>query len=160
LNLFGYTGAATVYAAGGGALATTTVDPAQFNLQWTRRNLELNQLLRPEHRLVHHGPLESLRAATQDDRPQFDLVIVQPPTQAGDPEAGGWDLQRDHLELLNLVVTSLVPGGKCWFSTTSRRFKLYEAEIRGASIREISRQTVPPDFRNKRVHRCWMLIKT
>jgi 23S rRNA (guanine2445-N2)-methyltransferase / 23S rRNA (guanine2069-N7)-methyltransferase len=156
LNLFGYTGAATVYAAGGGALATTTVDSSQFNLEWTRRNLELNGLLRPEHRLVRQPPLAFMRSIARDAADGFDLAIVQPPTLAGDPDEGGWDLQRDHAELLNLTLDRLARGGKCWFSTTSRRFKLDEAAIRRASIREISRQTVPPDFRNKRVHRCWL----
>jgi len=159
LNLFGYTGAATVYAAGGGALTTTTVDSSNGNLQWTRRNLVLNGLMRGEHQLVHQEPLEFLRKSVRDARVPFDLAIIQPPTQAGDPEIGGWDVQRDHVELLTLAVGGLIPGGKCWFSTTSRRFKLREAEIRGASIREISRQTVPPDFRNKRIHRCWLLTR-
>lgn len=160
LNLFGYSGAATVHAAGGGSSATTTVDSSNANLQWTRRNLELNELMCAEHQLVRQEPLAFLGMTTPDAGEEFDMAVVQPPTQAGDPEAGGWDLQRDHVELLNLTVGTLVPGGKCWFSTSSRRFKLYETEICGANIREITRQTVPPDFRNKRVHRCWVLVRT
>ena len=30
----------------------------------------------------------------------------------------------------------------------------------GAEIREISRQTVPPDFRNQRIHRCWRIVRS
>jgi 23S rRNA (guanine2445-N2)-methyltransferase / 23S rRNA (guanine2069-N7)-methyltransferase len=51
-------------------------------------------------------------------------------------------------------------GGKVYFSTNLRRFKFQEEAIRGATIREITRQTIPPDFRNKRVHRCWTLVRT
>jgi 23S rRNA G2069 N7-methylase RlmK/C1962 C5-methylase RlmI len=61
--------------------------------------------------------------------------------------------------LLNRVIERLVPGGKLYFSTNFRRFKFDEANIQQATIREISRQTVPEDFRNKRVHRCWRMIR-
>lgn len=51
----------------------------------------------------------------------------------------------------------MTPGGVIFFSTNSRRFKLDEQALSGATIREISRQTVPEDFRNKRIHRCWRM---
>ena len=41
-DLFAYTGTATVYAAAGGARATTTVDLSNTYLDWARRNLDLN----------------------------------------------------------------------------------------------------------------------
>ena len=70
-----------------------------------------------------------------------------------------WDIQRNHVELLNRLVELMTPGGVIFFSTNFRRFKLAEAEIRGVTIREISRQTVPPDFRNRRIHRCWRMVR-
>ena len=52
LNLFGYTGAFTVYAAGGGARATTTVDLSNTYLKWAQDNLTLNGLASSDHALV------------------------------------------------------------------------------------------------------------
>jgi 23S rRNA (guanine2445-N2)-methyltransferase / 23S rRNA (guanine2069-N7)-methyltransferase len=51
LNLFGYTGSATVHAAAGSAISTTTVDLSATYLDWCRRNLELNGLWGERHRL-------------------------------------------------------------------------------------------------------------
>src|SRR5690606_459102 len=42
LNLFAYTGAATVHAAHGRAASTTTVDMSRTYLEWAGRNLALN----------------------------------------------------------------------------------------------------------------------
>src|SRR5689334_22433549 len=39
LNLFAYTGTATVYAAGGGAVSCTTVDMSRTYIEWAKRNL-------------------------------------------------------------------------------------------------------------------------
>ncbi|AMN46068.1 23S rRNA (guanine2445-N2)-methyltransferase / 23S rRNA (guanine2069-N7)-methyltransferase [Steroidobacter denitrificans] len=52
LNLFAYTGAATVYAVGGGAVASTTVDMSHTYLDWARRNLALNGLTGPAHEFI------------------------------------------------------------------------------------------------------------
>jgi 23S rRNA G2069 N7-methylase RlmK/C1962 C5-methylase RlmI len=60
---------------------------------------------------------------------------------------------------LNELLLRISPGGNVFFSTNSRRFKFAESDIRGATIREISRQTVPEDFRNRRIHRCWRLVR-
>jgi 23S rRNA (guanine2445-N2)-methyltransferase / 23S rRNA (guanine2069-N7)-methyltransferase len=90
----------------------------------------------------------------------FDLAVVDPPTFSNSKTtAVDWDVQRDHVELLSLVLERMTAGGKVYFSTNFRRFKFHEEEIPAATIREISRQTVPPDFRNKRIHRCWTLVK-
>ena len=45
-----------------------------------------------------------------------------------------------------------------YFSTNFRRFKFDPAALTGLSAHEISRQTVPEDFRNKRIHRCWRIV--
>ena len=52
LNLFGYTGTATVYAAAGGAAASTTVDLSRTYLEWAQRNLALNGLAAAAHAFV------------------------------------------------------------------------------------------------------------
>jgi len=85
---------------------------------------------------------------------------VDPPTFSNSKMADGvWDVQRDHGALLGRLGRLMAPGGVVFFSTNFRRFKLDEASIAWGEVREISKQTVPEDFRNKRIHRCWRIVK-
>ncbi|HWB08674.1 MAG TPA: bifunctional 23S rRNA (guanine(2069)-N(7))-methyltransferase RlmK/23S rRNA (guanine(2445)-N(2))-methyltransferase RlmL [Pirellulales bacterium] len=157
LNLFGYTGAFTVYAAAGGAQATTTVDLSNTYLEWAEENLKLNDLSGRDHRFVRDDAVGFLRF----HRPGavYDLAVVDPPTFSNSKKTDDiWDVQRDHADLLARLIPLMSPGGVIYFSTNSRRFKLDEAALSGLAIREISRQTVPEDFRNRRVHRCWRMV--
>jgi 23S rRNA G2069 N7-methylase RlmK/C1962 C5-methylase RlmI len=158
LNLFGYTGAFTVYAAAGGAAATTTVDLSKTYLLWAQRNLRLNEIRGKQHRLVRHEARRFL-----DDHPAgeyYDLAVVDPPTfSRSKRQERDWDIQRDHAELLNRLRELMAPGGVIYFSTNFRRFHLAEEELHGMTIREITRQTIPPDFRDRRPHRCWRMLK-
>jgi 23S rRNA (guanine2445-N2)-methyltransferase / 23S rRNA (guanine2069-N7)-methyltransferase len=159
LNLFAYTGSFTVYAAAGGAASTTTVDLSANYLDWAQENLRLNGLYGSQHRFVRDDSLEFLDQLGPKDT--FDLTIVDPPTFSNSKRLDyDWDVQRDHVLLLNKLISRMATGGVIYFSNNSRRFKLAEEEIHGVRIREISKQTVPEDFRNKRIHRCWRMIKS
>ncbi|HEX7448847.1 MAG TPA: bifunctional 23S rRNA (guanine(2069)-N(7))-methyltransferase RlmK/23S rRNA (guanine(2445)-N(2))-methyltransferase RlmL [Pirellulales bacterium] len=157
LNLFGYTGSFTVYAAAGGAAATTTIDLSNTYLQWAEENLSLNHLSDRRHRMVRDDALSFLKF----HRPgaAYDLAMVDPPTFSNSKKTEhDWDIQRDYLELLTRLVELMSPGGVIYFSTNFRRFKLDESALPRLSVREISRQTVPEDFRNRRIHRCWRMV--
>lgn len=159
LNLFGYTGAFTVYAAAGGAESTPTVDLSNTYLQWARQNLALNNLDGPAHHFVRNDAMAYLDQLPME--PCFDLAVVDPPTFSNSKRTEGiWEVQWDHVALLNAVFARIAPGGVVYFSTNFRRFKLAEGELEGVTVREISRQTVPPDFRNRRIHRCWRMVRT
>ncbi len=155
LNLFGYTGAATVHAAVGGARTTTTVDLSATYLQWCADNLQENGRGGAKHRLVQADAMQWLQA----ERSEFDLVFCDPPTFSNSARADDFDVQRVHVELLRLAVARLAPGGVLYFSNNFRRFRLDEAAVSAfATIEEISKQTIPPDFaRNPRIHRTWRL---
>jgi 23S rRNA (guanine2445-N2)-methyltransferase / 23S rRNA (guanine2069-N7)-methyltransferase len=158
LNLFAYTGSFTAYAAAGGASETTTVDLSPVYLEWAERNLELNGLAGPQHRLVRADSREFI--ASLGGRPQFDLAVIDPPTFSNSKRVeDDWDVQQDYQWLLNETLRCLTPGGVIYFSTNSRKFKFDEGALRGAAVREISKQTVPEDFRNQRIHRCWRIVK-
>ncbi|BBO32684.1 class I SAM-dependent methyltransferase [Lacipirellula parvula] len=159
LNLFAYTGSFTAYAAAGGASETTTVDLSPVYLEWAERNLELNGLHGPQHRLVRDDSREFV--ASLGGRPQFDLAVVDPPTFSNSKRVeDDWDVQQDYEWLLNEVLRCMTPSGVMYFSTNSRKFKFDEQALRGAAVREISNKTVPEDFRNKRIHRCWRIVKS
>jgi 23S rRNA (guanine2445-N2)-methyltransferase / 23S rRNA (guanine2069-N7)-methyltransferase len=156
LNLFAYTGSATVYAAAGGATATTTVDLSNTYLDWARRNLALNGLEAGSHRFVQADARDWLRAAAgQGER--FDLVFCDPPTFSNSKRMEGvFDVQRDHPALILDALALLAPGGLLVFSTNAQRFRLDPALAEAAAVRDVSRATLPPDFaRNPRIHQCF-----
>jgi 23S rRNA (guanine2445-N2)-methyltransferase / 23S rRNA (guanine2069-N7)-methyltransferase len=155
LNLFSYTGAATVHAAVGGAVQTTSVDLSATYLDWAAKNLALNGVAGPEHRLVQADVPQWL----ENDGNQYHLIFCDPPTFSNSARAEDFDTQRDHPRLLRAAMARLAPGGLLLFSNNFRRFKLDEAALAEfASVREISKQTIDEDFeRNPRIHRAWEL---
>ncbi|MGI9457937.1 MAG: class I SAM-dependent methyltransferase, partial [Aeoliella sp.] len=163
LNLFGYTGTFTVYAAAGEATSTTTIDLSPNYIAWAEENLKLNQLAGPAHRFITSEARAYL--ATLPRSPQFDLAVVDPPTFSNTKRTttskegiSDWDIQQHYAELLEALALRMSPEGVVYFSTNFRRFKFDEAAVPSYKCREISKQTVPEDFRNQRIHRCWRLI--
>ncbi len=155
LNLFGYTGAATVYAALGGAISTTTVDLSATYLDWARRNLELNGISGPQHQLIQADCRQWLVWA----RERYGLIFVDPPTFSNSKRLEhDFDVQRDHVELLRQALRLLTPDGTLVFSTNHRRFRLDREALAEVQIEDWSRQTLPLDFaRNPKIHQCWAL---
>jgi 23S rRNA (guanine2445-N2)-methyltransferase / 23S rRNA (guanine2069-N7)-methyltransferase len=156
LNLFAYTGSATVHAARGGASATTTVDMSQTYLDWAGRNLALNGIKGPAHRLVRADARVWLDEAP---RSAFDLVFLDPPTFSRSARMEGtFDVLRDHVPLIESALRALAPGGTLLFSTNHQRFKLDTAALAGLEIEDLSAATLPKDFaRHPRIHRCWRI---
>jgi 23S rRNA (guanine2445-N2)-methyltransferase / 23S rRNA (guanine2069-N7)-methyltransferase len=155
LNLFAYTGAATVQAAAGGARATTTVDMSQVYLDWAQRNLALNGFSGAQHEFVRADCLEWL----QRERRRFDLIFLDPPTFSTSKRMEAtFDVQRDHVPLLRAAAGLLAPDGVLIFSNNNRRFKMDRESLPELQIEELTRQTIPRDFeRNPRIHNCWRI---
>lgn len=159
LNLFCYTGSFTVFAAAGGAASTTSVDLSNTYLSWARRNLELNSLWPGAHTLVREGVLEFLDSP--DAGRGYTLAVVDPPTFSNSKSTDDdWEVGRDQADLFQRLIPRMAPGGVIYFSNNFRRFKLDEDTLArlGVSSREISSRTVPPEYRNRRIHRCWRLV--
>ncbi len=156
LNLFCYTGAFSVYAAAGKAAATTNVDLSATYLDWAGRNFQLNGLSIAKHRFIRSDVLEFLRNHPPGEH--YDLAIVDVPTFSNSKRTEEvWDVQQDHVELLQRVLALLSPQGVIYFSNNFRRFKLDEAALASAQVKEITKHTIPEDFRNRRIHRCWRI---
>ena len=157
LNLFAYTGSATVHAALGGAESTTTIDMSNTYLNWAEQNLILNDIEGKQHKLIQVDCLQWLEKC---DR-QFDLIFVDPPTFSNSKRMEeSWDVQRDHVKLMSNLKRVLSNNGTIVFSNNKRGFKmnLVALEELGLSAVEISHKTLPLDFeRNKQIHNCWMI---
>lgn len=170
LNLFAYTGSASVYAAAGGAKSVTTVDLSQTYLDWARRNMERNGFGSSQNRFIKADVREWIRAEkdprrAKNGRPRrYDLIFVDPPTFSNSKAMGKltWDIQRDHYYLLRDVSKLLRTGGVIIFSGNLRSFKLDEKGLDelGFDVLDITAKTIPEDFaRNAKIHFCYVLQK-
>lgn len=186
LNLFAYTGVATLHAAAAGAEATTTVDLSQTYLDWAARNLEANGFTavgdaraeggrvgkgrsgrgvasrgRGSHELVRADVVRWIQEARRARR-TWDLIFVDPPTFSNSKAMGRrtWDVQRDHAELLIGVSRLLAKDGVAVFSCNLRGFKPDREALAkcGVAIEDITASTIPHDFeRNPRIHHCYLV---
>jgi 23S rRNA (guanine2445-N2)-methyltransferase / 23S rRNA (guanine2069-N7)-methyltransferase len=158
LNLFGYTGAATVHAAVGGALSTTTVDMSNTYLDWAERNMYLNKIHGQRHELIQADVLQWL----QDYKGRsYDLIFLDPPTFSRSKRMeDNFDIQRDHVDLIHSTAKLLEKDGVLIFSTNLRKFKLDADKLQDFVIEDISRKTLPEDFKgNPKIHQCFKIKK-
>ncbi|MBB1519589.1 bifunctional 23S rRNA (guanine(2069)-N(7))-methyltransferase RlmK/23S rRNA (guanine(2445)-N(2))-methyltransferase RlmL [Aquipseudomonas guryensis] len=155
LNLFCYTATASVHAAKGGARSTTSVDLSKTYLDWARRNLSLNGF--SDKQKLEQGDVMAWLAA---DRGEYELIFIDPPTFSNSKRMEGvFDVQRDHVQLLDLAMNRLAPGGVLYFSNNFRKFQLDEGLAARYVVEEISASTIDQDFaRNPKIHRAWKLM--
>jgi len=155
LNLFAYTASASVYAAAGGARDTTSVDLSGTYLDWASRNLALNGYTGARHQLIQADAMEFLAR----ERDHFGLIYVDPPTFSNSKRAEDFDVQRDHVRLLNACGDRLGKGGVIVFSNNFRRFQLDRAALEERfDIEDWSAPSIPFDFtRRTDIHGCWLL---
>jgi 23S rRNA (guanine2445-N2)-methyltransferase / 23S rRNA (guanine2069-N7)-methyltransferase len=158
LNLFCYTGSATVYAAAGGARSSTSVDLSNTYLDWAHENLLLNGFTGAEHELFRADCLQWLESQAIWG-PRFDLIFVDPPTFSNSKKMEGvLDVQRDHIGMIRRSLLLLRPGGRLVFSTNYTRFKLDSEALADLDVEDISAATIPKDFeRHARIHRCFVI---
>ena len=159
LNLFAYTGTASVHAAKGGARSTTTVDMSKNYLDWAARNMQLNNL-QGDNQFIRADCLEWLETAGQQQHDHlYDIIFLDPPTFSNSKRMQQvFDLQQQHVTLINQAIELLAPGGMLYFSTNFRRFKLNTTALSELIIENISSQTIAKDFsRNPKIHYCWKI---
>jgi len=160
LNLFAYTGSFSVYAAAGGARRTVTVDMSKTYQAWSHRNLVHNGLDDPGRHSFVQSEVGAFLERMRHERARFDLIMLDPPSFSNSKRMqGSFDVQRDQGQLLGATLDLLEPGGELYFSNNRQGFKLDPGVQQLASVEEISKRTIPVDFRRHTPHRCWLLRK-
>ena len=156
LNLFCYTGAATVHAVVGGASRSLSLDMSKTYVGWAEENLALNGADPKKHRVEQADCLAWLADRKTADQ-RFDLIFMDPPTFSNSARmAGVLDIQKDHPTLVRQAMARLSSDGLLIFSNNFRRFKLDETLESEFEVAEVTRDTLDKDFqRNTRIHRCW-----
>lgn len=155
LNLFAYTGSISVFAAKGGG-RTTTLDMSNTYLEWTRRNFRLNNIPLDEHVIERADCVAWLQKKVTE---KYDIIVLDPPSFSNSKRMDDvFDVQQDHVELVKNCVARLNPDGWLYFSNNRRGFKLDRDALSRFDLEDITHQTVPPDFQQKKhIHQCWRI---
>lgn len=149
----------TVALAAGGAASTVTVEKSPGLVSLAERNFDLNGLPTDNHILIGQDPLEFMAQLDPLGLPTFDLIVVEAPGFDGKRREGIWNIQEGHVALLDRLLSRTSTGGRIYFITPFRRMTLRTEDFPATRVREITRQTIPPDFRDQKVHRAWLLVR-
>jgi 23S rRNA (cytosine1962-C5)-methyltransferase/23S rRNA (guanine2445-N2)-methyltransferase / 23S rRNA (guanine2069-N7)-methyltransferase len=155
LNLFAYTGSISVYAASGGA-QVTTVDLSNTYINWAKENFKLNELSTKGHSFV----VSDVFAFLKESQEKHDIIIIDPPSFSNSKKIDSiFDVQRDHKGLIELAALRLNTNGVIYFSNNFRKFKLDEEVSKIFKVKDMTFQSIPEDFRDKRIHSCFKITK-
>lgn len=157
LNLFAYTCSFSVHAAAKGAAFTKSVDMSNTYTAWGTENFLLNDLSLRKNPIVRADCLVFL-----DDEirmgAKYDVIVIDPPTISRSKKmVNMFDIQEDYIFLIQKGLHLLAKDGVLIFSTNSRTFKFDESQFPGCCIQEITHKTIPIDFHNEKIHRCWKI---
>ena len=157
LNLFSYTCAFSVHAASKGAASTKNVDMSNTYCHWGRKNFELNSLPAGSNTIVREDCLKFLNDEIASKK-KYDVIVIDPPTVSRSKKMEQlFDIQEDYVGLLSKALLLLSQGGTIFFSTNSRRFSFDQSFFPSCLIQDISAKTIPIDFHNQKIHRCWRI---
>ena len=139
------------------SVSSETVDLSNTYQAWSRRNFELNGLDLDKHQLIRDDVFQYLEDAAFAGK-QFDLIVMDPPSFSNSKKMmDELDVQRDQVKLVDGAMRLLAPDGVLYFSNNLRSFTLDDRLIADYAVQDISAQSVPEDFRNKKIHQCWRI---
>lgn len=157
LNLFAYTSSFSVHAALAGAIYTKSVDMSNTYNAWSQDNFILNGLPLGPHPIVRADCLKFLDEELKT-KARYDLIILDPPTLSRSKMMSQMlDIQLDYISLITKSLKLLTKEGTLFFSTNSRKFVFDESLFQLWDIIEISKKTMPIDFHDEKIHRCWKI---
>ncbi|WGL58708.1 class I SAM-dependent methyltransferase [Pigmentibacter sp. JX0631] len=159
LNLFAYTGSVSVAAALGGAKKVTTIDMSNTYIQWAIENFKLNNIDISKHQFIRANVLQWLTEISEEKI--YDFIFLDPPSFSNSKKMfESFDVQQDHLFLLKQCSKMLKLNGQIFFSNNLKSFKLDEENLKNFfHIENVTKKTIPLDFRNEKIHQAWILKK-
>jgi 23S rRNA (cytosine1962-C5)-methyltransferase len=105
LNLFGYTGLASLAALSTGA-EVTHVDASKTSIAWAKENQELSNMSKLPMRIITDDVMKFLEREEKRGN-KYDAVIMDPPKFGRGPKGETWKLEKDLPKLLERVVKVL-----------------------------------------------------
>jgi 23S rRNA (cytosine1962-C5)-methyltransferase len=159
LNLFAYTCSFSVQAAAAGATFTKSVDMSNTYTSWGKDNFKLNSMPLKNNEVVRADCLKFLDEEIRTGI-KYDIVVIDPPTISRSKKMDQlFDIQVDYVNLISKSIKLLSEEGVIYFSTNFRKFVLDETLFPGTQFTEISHKTLPIDFQDPKIHRCWKITR-
>ncbi|UNU73422.1 bifunctional 23S rRNA (guanine(2069)-N(7))-methyltransferase RlmK/23S rRNA (guanine(2445)-N(2))-methyltransferase RlmL [Moraxella nasovis] len=155
LNLFAYTCTASTHAAVHGAKSVTSVDLSANYLDWGKQNFALNGIPlevtdaygEPKYQFIASDVFDWIK----DNTEQYDVIFIDPPTFSNSKKfQGTFDVQRDHVALINRAMNRLSTTGVLYFSNNFTRFELDDSILERYDVVHITDQTIGFDFNPKK----------
>ena len=157
LNLFAYTCSFSVHAAMAGATFTKSIDMSNTYTAWGQENFKLNGFSLKNHEIVRADCLKFLDEEIRSGA-KYDLIIIDPPTISRSKKMTQlFDIQVDYVSLIRNALTLLSPEGLIFFSTNARKFVFESQYFPSCFVQEVSNKTIPLDFHDPKIHRCWTI---
>ena len=152
LNLFSYTGSISVAAAVGGGFVTT-VDMSKTYIDWAKENFKINNLSIADHKFVQADVLQFIESNQIEN---FDIIILDPPSFSNSKRMEEvFNVQDAHVKLIETLMNKLNTNGVLYFSNNFRNFKMDEKLQEKFKIKDITRSSIPIDFRDPKIHVCF-----
>jgi 23S rRNA (cytosine1962-C5)-methyltransferase len=143
LNLYCYTGSITCALLKAAPEWVDSVDLSNTYLNWAQENIKLNFPENDNYAVIR----DDVFAFLKEDHDYYDLIICDPPSFSNSKKlTSEFDIQRDHIGLINLCMKNLDRSGKLYFSTNKRKFKLAPEITEKYHIKDISQKSFDQDF--------------
>ena len=178
LNLFCYTASFSVHALVNGARQVCSVDLSKNYLQWAAENAQLNGVADSEICRFVQSDVRLFLEQAAKRKERWDIIICDPPTFSNSKRAPQFfDVNRHWQDLIRSCCQVLAAEGVLYFSTNSRTLRFDTAELSDKpavgtgtdkfvchntlfTVQDISAQSIPEDFRNKKIHRLWKISRS
>ena len=165
LNLFCYTASFSVHAILGGASSVCSVDTSKSALLWAEKNMKLNGINQSNKFILKNEDVITFLDDAIEKSNKWDIIICDAPTFSNSKSRESFfDVNKDYLNLCCKCIRVLEKGGTLYFSSNSRQLKFDEELLKTSCniklfIKDISKVSIPVDFRNKKIHKVWKITK-
>lgn len=126
LNLFAYTGMATVWCTLHHA-EVTHIELSKRILTWARENLALNGTFETQTRFIPEDALTFLEREIRRNS-HYDLIISDPPSFSRITKGESWDLENVITSHIHALTRVLNPGGAIFLTSHHQLLNIYTLE--------------------------------
>lgn len=106
LNLFAYTGGATMACSYAGATEVVHVDAAKGMVEWAKENMKLSKLENNKIRFIVDDCIKFVEREIRRGN-KYDVIIMDPPSYGRGPNGEKWKFEENIYNLINLCIKVL-----------------------------------------------------
>jgi len=165
LNLFSYTASFSIHAMLGGARSLCSVDSSNTAIKWAKKNMALNGIIESSAFELKKMDVMSFLKEARKQKKMWDVIICDAPTFSNSKNRKTvFDVKEDYIFLALQCIKLLKKGGVLYFSSNARSIKFDSSFLKAKSpynifIKDISSSSIPKDFRNKKIHKAWKIVR-